>query len=545
MSDERQPMSEQTVNETAAGRMARLAREGRVLRQAYAASQAQGFRPKLVAPEPKVEAPALPFGEPDILGPLTVSRTRPRDTAKLLIARRSIEGVSRLRFQSGAFWWWNGGVYERQSDDAIRKLVGDFLYDARTADGEAFNPRKRDVDEVLNALEMEAYLEDRFAAPCWFPEGEGAGEWIVARNGLVNVRTGEMRAHTHRLWVHSALGFDWNAGAACPVFAGFLESIFPGDSEAQACLVEWLGLCMTLDTWPHKGMLLLGASRAGKSTIVRLAEWLVGAENFAPTSFDSWMRSELSPWLLIGKRVIAFSDVRLKQGQQYGKTYDAGGLPPQSKSLLLKITGADGVEFRKSHSQESWKGKLPGKVMIVSNEIPNFNDPVLPTRFLKLHFRINQEKAGKLNPFLGDQLKAELAGIAARCLVAYRQLCARGHFIQPESGLELERQLERAQHPHRAMVVECLEVSESEETEDWVVREDAWRACRAWLRENGHDVMATILRKEEMSDHFVKVFDHLQMLGPRDRWKQWTDGKRRWVRLRLTPEGRRLTNGEY
>jgi hypothetical protein len=117
--------------------------------------------------------------------------------------------------------------------------------------------------------------------------------------------------------------------------------------------------------------------------------------------------------------------------------------------------------------------------------------------------------------------------------------------VQPQSGLELERQLERAQHPHGAMVVECLEISESEETEDWVVREDAWRACRAWLRENGHDIMASILRKEEMSEHLVQAFDHLQMLCPRDRYKQWTDGKRRWVRLRLTPDGRRLANGEY
>jgi putative DNA primase/helicase len=476
-------------------------------------------------------------------GPRTVSRARPRDAAKLVVSQCAVDGVSRLRFQGGTFWFWNGGTYERESDDAVRKTVADFLYDARTGDGAAFNPKKRDIDEVLDALKMEALLEDRFAAPCWLPGGEWAAEWIVCRNGIVNVRTGEMRAHTHRLWSHGALGFDWEPAAKCRVFDAYLESIFPGDPEAQQCAVEWLGLCMTLDTFPHKGMLLLGERRAGKSTFLRLMEQLVGREGYVAYTFESLIKSELSPHGMIGKRVIAFPDVRLKQGQQYGKNYDAGGLSHEARGMLLRITGVDTVSFRLGYSAARWEGALPGKVIIVSNEVPNFNDDVLPTRFLKLHFKVDQEKTGNLDPSLGDKLRAELPGIAARALTGYRELVARKHrFVQPTSGLELERQLQRARHPHRAMVLECLEVSDGED--DWAVKKDAFQACRRWLRENGHDIPASLLRQEEMGERLADVFDHLRVLSPRDRYKQRTDGHRYWVRLRLSAEGRRLIDGD-
>ena len=36
-----------------------------------------------------------------------------------------------------------------------------------------------------------------------------------------------------------------------------------------------------------------------------------------------------------------------------------------------------------------WEGVLFGKVWWLSNKIPNFNDAVLPTRFIKLAFDIS------------------------------------------------------------------------------------------------------------------------------------------------------------
>jgi phage/plasmid-associated DNA primase len=87
---------------------------------------------------------------------------------------------------------------------------------------------------------------------------------------------------------------------------------------------------------------------------------------------------------------------------------------------------------------------------MISNKVPNFNDPVLVSRFIKVHFGQSFEKREDVD--LRNKLKAEISGIAARCLTAYRRLIERGKFIQPQSGVELERKVLAESDPWIAFV---------------------------------------------------------------------------------------------
>jgi hypothetical protein len=93
------------------------------------------------------------------------------------------------------------------------------------------------------------------------------------------------------------------------------------------------------------------------------------------------------------------------------------------------------------------------------------------------------------------------------------------------------------------MVVDCLELSTSEKATDWVVRDDAHRACLAWLRENGQQTLASALKSQDMSGHLANVFDHLRQLDIGDRYRQCANGKRVWIGLQLTPKGQSLLVG--
>src|SRR5262249_19688750 len=152
-----------------------------------------------------------------------------------------------------------------------------------------------------------------------------------------------------------------------------------------------------------------------------------------------------------------FADVRFKPGRQYGSSYDPGGINHVSAELLLNITGEDTVTIPRKY-KGAWHGQLRLKVMLISNEVPNLNDGGggLPSRFLKLQFV--KSFYGQEDPTLRDKLEAELPGIAARCVRAYQRLCVAGRFIQPRSGLELDREVMRASDPWRAMLDECFVV---------------------------------------------------------------------------------------
>jgi hypothetical protein len=82
---------------------------------------------------------------------------------------------------------------------------------------------------------------------------------------------------------------------------------------------------------------------------------------------------------------------------------------------------------------------------LISNEVPNFNDPVLATRFVKVLFGVSF--LGREDPDLQAKLGRELPGIAARCLAAYRRLRARGRFVQPASAVVLDRRIAEAGNP--------------------------------------------------------------------------------------------------
>jgi putative DNA primase/helicase len=137
--------------------------------------------------------------------------------------------------------------------------------------------------------------------------------------------------------------------------------------------------------------------------------------------------------------------MRLKEGKLYGASFDPGGIDHVSKEWMLRIAAGDGVTIRRKWNSVAWEGSLPMKLTLISNNIPNMNDANLVTRFIKIVFGVSFRGREDIN--LQSKLKADLPGIANRCLEGYRRLCRRGKFIQPASGLKLERDLAATSNP--------------------------------------------------------------------------------------------------
>src|SRR5262245_50915686 len=56
-----------------------------------------------------------------------------------------------------------------------------------------------------------------------------------------------------------------------------------------------------------------------------------------------------------------------------------------------------------------WHGQLKLKLILISNDVLNFNDAILPTRFVKINF--TQSFAEREDADLREKLKAEISGI--------------------------------------------------------------------------------------------------------------------------------------
>src|SRR5262245_62658243 len=102
--------------------------------------------------------------------------------------------------------------------------------------------------------------------------------------------------------------------------------------------------------------------------------------------------------------------------------------------MVLKIGGADNVTITRKWQSVAWQGVLPIKLFLISNKIPNLNDPILVSRFVMIAFNVSF--ADRVGVGMRDKLAVELPGIENRCLKGYRRVCERCWFIEPTCGIE-------------------------------------------------------------------------------------------------------------
>jgi putative DNA primase/helicase len=409
-----------------------------------------------VAPHAEPEPEAAPKEEDDPV----LSKQTPMLSAREFARRRCRQqDVLATYFYKDDFWKWNGCHYQAIGEAEINAEIYAFLDRAKVAgignELTRFQLMPRDAEAVLKCLKA-GLVVGLTPTQRWLDSGKAASSVIAFKNCLIDYETGERLALTPKLWITDGVDFEFDPKARCPRWEQFLEEVFPDDRESQECIEEQLGYGMTAETKFEKGALWIGKRRSGKSTIAFVLKNLVGERSHIGLSFHTWLKNENSGSAMIGKKAGVFADVRLKPSVQYGRTgFDPGGIDHVSAEQLLKIIGRDALSLGEKYERKPWEGELWIKIYILSNEVPNLQDAggVLASRFIKLEFK--ETFWGREDPNLRAKLRAELPGIANRCLAAYRRLCARGGFIQPKAGLELERKIEARVNPITAFMQDC------------------------------------------------------------------------------------------
>jgi putative DNA primase/helicase len=480
---------------------------------------------KAVKPEPRVE----PVPEPE--EPKAKAKPKPEPESKaapqavldpgdpLSIAHEfakhvCIDGVPTVCYCLTEWWRFNGQVWEKEVKAApiLRKDMWRFLGNARKRDEARFKPQPTHLNAAIDALQSELLLEKTPTPSMWLDSGKVVPELVVFRNGIVNLLSGEVQPLTHKFSAYTALDFDWEPEAVCPRWEQFLAEIFPGDVESQQFIEEFMGYCMTDNLDFEKGAMLIGATRSGKSTIGYLIGQLVGDKAYAGLSFNNWLAGENSAQNLVGKRIGVFADARFKAGKRYGYVgYDPGGLDHRSREMLLNITGQDKTAIGQKY-EGKWEGQLRLKIVMISNVVPNLNDDsgVLMGRFIKVWFGVSF--LNKEDKELRRKLKAELPGIAVRCVKAYRRLIERGHFVQPTSAELLEQDLLSESNPFMAMALECFEPRPG----SFTYRNDLFARYESWCRYNNRPyLLDTVTRRNFIASlRAIPGFEHIKEYRP-------------------------------
>ena len=385
--------------------------------------------------------------------------------------------VLTLRDHRGGFYEWNGACWPQIDRRDIRGTAYRWLEHARYYDPEKgelpFNPSRRKIDDVIDALRAVVLLESSVEPPYWTSgtTNRPASETISMVNGLLHVPTRTMLPHTPHFFCRHSLAFPFSTECGSPQrWLLFLHELWGDDESSITALQEMMGYILGGDTRLQKIFLLVGPKRGGKGTIGRVLTGLLGAHNVAaPTLAGLSTNFGLSP--LIDKPLGLIADARLS-GRSDGRVV---------VERLLSISGEDSLTIDRKY-RESWTGRLPTRFVVLTNELPRLTDSsgALASRFVI--FVLRKSFYGEENPALTDELLTEAPAIFNWALEGLDRLNERGYFVNPESGREAVQELEDLSSPVSAFVRDgCV-------TGSYCAEPDAlWEAWKCWCeRENRH-----------------------------------------------------------
>ncbi|MBY8881975.1 DUF5906 domain-containing protein [Streptomyces sp. PLK6-54] len=436
--------------------------------------------------------------------------------ARYLTPQWSRDGVLTLRHWRGMWMAWAGSHWEELDDQQTRTSLyrllehAHYLHTAPNGASEEreWAPTARKVSDLMQAISAVTHLPPRIDPPAWIrppadplttgtarPDATAIREPIVAcTNGLLRVADRALTDLTPGFFNLVSVPFDYDPTATAPTWRRFLDRAWPDDPASIAALQEWFGYVLSGRTDQQKILLIVGPTRSGKGTIARILASLVGSGNIAgPTLASLGSNFGLSP--LLGRSLAVISDARL-----------AGRDGHQVVERLLTISGEDTIDVDRKF-KDPWTGKLPTRLMILSNELPNFGDSsgVIARRFVVLNMTVSW--LGREDTDLTDKLSAELPGILNWALDGLDRLLATGRLTEPASSREAVTTMQDTASPVSAFVRECCETG----PDHHVVVDDLWQAWKDWAEDSGHRPGS----KQLLGRNLLSIVPQLQRSKPR------------------------------
>ncbi|QHY96708.1 hypothetical protein SSPS47_16500 [Streptomyces sp. S4.7] len=439
----------------------------------------------------------------------------PAPSNPMAVARRLLpdwqneDGQMLYRRWRGSWMSWTGTCWREMDDAQVRKAMYERLehaiYTTPGKDGEpeerAWAPTKPKISNLLDALGSITLLPTDTDAPAWVDQdraGEDDGPIVACTNGLLRIRDRALRPHTPDFFNLVSVPFAYDPNATAPTWERFLAGIWPDDPEAIQSLQEWFGYVLSGRTDQQKILLVKGPSRSGKGTIARVLKELVGKENLAGPTLAG-LGSNFGLSTLVGKPLAVISDARLS-----GK--DGG----QVVERLLTISGEDTIDIDRKYRQP-WTGKLPTRLMVLTNELPHFGDSsgVIARRFIVLNMTVSW--LGKEDPTLTDRLTAEMPGIINWALEGLARLGRTGRITEPAASRETVISMQDIASPTSAFVRERCTTGPT-----CSVPVDAlWNIWRQWAEDNGVKAVGT---KQLFGRNLLSVVPQLNRARPRDEY---------------------------
>jgi len=345
--------------------------------------------------------------------------------------------------QSEEMYYYKEGVYkengEGRAEELAQEKLGDFV-------------KTHYVNEAVNYIRRDRQnrkKREKFGNP---------KESIVVENGILDVKSKELREHTPDEIHLSKIPVEYDEEAEAPRVKQFMEEVLhPNDIPL---IQELFGYCLLKDYPLAKAFMFLGSGANGKSTLINLLDAFLGEENTVSPSLQGLLEDKFAAARLHGKLACLHADIPDVKLTETGK--------------FKMLTGQDPLDAQKKY-KDRFTFYNHAKLVFSANQLPRTEDrtKAFYRRWIIVEFPNEfPEDDPDTDPNILDKLTtdSELSGVLNWALAGLDRLMEQGHFSRTKGREKVERKWIRETDSLRAFCDFALKKKKG-----WrIVKKDLW-----------------------------------------------------------------------
>lgn len=245
--------------------------------------------------------------------------------------------------------------------------------------------------------------------------------WINFKNGMLDVLSGEMHAHSPKYLSISQIPHRYVVGLSFEesTFKRFLDSRVT-DLDSQKMLYEFMGYCMIKDISFQKFMMLSGVGDSGKSTIIKFLIEIVGKDNTCSIPLQN-LCDRFTTASLLFKILNTCGDI--------------SNAALKDTSVIKQLTGDDDIKAE-------YKGgaifffRNHAKMLFSCNELPVILDEK-SNGFYRRLLIVKFTESGEFIPELAKKLseEREIETVISHLVKAYKEGLQRGSLFESRASM--------------------------------------------------------------------------------------------------------------
>lgn len=353
----------------------------------------------------------------------------------------------------GVPYIYSNGIYAADTSGAklktmIRKLIFPQFVKSTTI--------KRIYDLFLSDEELQALPEEVNNYPV---------EWINFQNGFYDPKNKRIVPHNpeYKSVNQIPYKYDPDEEISSEIMEMFLQwaAADPADREM---LLQFYGLCLTLDTRQQKFLMLTGRGGSGKSIVLSLLIAMVGEKNVSNIPLEK-LGDRFAPIGLLHKLVNSCADLEITALESTALIKQAIG----EDMLRGEFKGKDAISF-----------KSYAKMIFSANELPLVKSEKTNGFYRRLLVLKLDKSPEVVDPYLLDKLKRpeNMKYLICQAVKALERMYQKGIITESDTSKEMVQQLRRDSDTVQAFLDFATEPDTSSKIEKGVLFDAYSKYCQ-------------------------------------------------------------------